>query len=102
MTIIVDVVDINECESNPCEDGGTCTDATNRYSCKCLPGYTDKNCQTSMSEKHRSYICLHHMTYYMVAVMSFVNKYMHNNNTGMKNISLVCSTYLIGRKHCSN
>jgi len=55
-----------------------------------------------MSEKHRSYICLHHMTYYMVAVMSFVNKYMHNNNTGMKNISLVCSTYLIGRKHCSN
>jgi hypothetical protein len=41
------VTDINECASNPCQNGGTCTDLINNYSCACVPGYTDKNCQTS-------------------------------------------------------
>ena len=36
-------LDINECESNPC-DYGNCTDLVNNYSCSCIPGYTDRNC----------------------------------------------------------
>ena len=40
------VVDINECASNPCKNGGSCTDAVNEYTCKCVAGYTDENCQT--------------------------------------------------------
>ena len=45
------LVDINECKSNPCENGGTCTDGVNRYTCKCSPGYTDATCQKqSMSD----------------------------------------------------
>ena len=47
-TIVFYVVDIIECDSNPCENGGTCTDAVNGYTCKCVAGYTDRNCQTGV------------------------------------------------------
>ena len=42
------VVDIIECNSNPCTNGGTCTDRVNRYICKCRAGYTGTNCETGM------------------------------------------------------
>ena len=45
---IIDVVDIDDCKSNPCENGGACTDGVNNYTCKCTPGYTGDNCKTSM------------------------------------------------------
>jgi hypothetical protein len=38
--------DINECASNPCENGGSCTDNVNGYSCTCIGGYTGINCET--------------------------------------------------------
>ena len=40
------MADKNECESNPCKHSGTCTDALNRYTCNCAPGFTDSNCET--------------------------------------------------------
>ena len=46
---IVLFVDPNECESYPCENGGTCTDAVNRYTCKCQNGYTGVSCEIGMS-----------------------------------------------------
>ena len=39
--------DINECASNPCENGGNCTDGENNYYCYCVTGYSGKNCETS-------------------------------------------------------
>ena len=39
-------LDINECSSTPCQNGGTCTDAVNSYTCACVPGYTGTNCET--------------------------------------------------------
>ena len=30
--------DIDDCESNPCQHGGTCTDLVNGFSCDCPPG----------------------------------------------------------------
>ena len=41
------VTDINECSSNPCLNGGSCTDKINGYTCSCQPGYTGAQCQTS-------------------------------------------------------
>ena len=41
------VLDINECLSNPCKNGGTCTDFINYYSCQCAAGYSGVNCETS-------------------------------------------------------
>ena len=49
------VVDIDECESNPCENGGTCADAVNGYSCECAPGFTDANCKTGTYEHLHRY-----------------------------------------------
>ena len=39
-------VDIDECESNPCENGGTCTDMEDGYSCACESGFTGPECET--------------------------------------------------------
>jgi len=36
---------INECNSNPCQNGGTCRDAINAFSCVCPTGYTGVTCQ---------------------------------------------------------
>ena len=32
--------------SNPCENGGNCTDGINEYICTCIPGYTGIDCET--------------------------------------------------------
>ena len=39
-------VDIDECDSSPCEHESTCMDAVNGYTCTCTDGYTGVNCQT--------------------------------------------------------
>ena len=41
--------DIDECASNPCQNGGTCADDVNRYDCTCEAGYTGSDCETSRS-----------------------------------------------------
>jgi len=40
-------VDINECASSPCVNGGSCVDAINGYTCSCVAGYTGVLCETS-------------------------------------------------------
>ena len=41
------IPDIDECAPNPCQNGGTCTDKVNAYTCNCLAGYQGTNCETS-------------------------------------------------------
>ena len=43
--------DIDECDSSPCENGGTCTDQANGYICGCVAGFTGVTCQTSKSHQ---------------------------------------------------
>ena len=38
-------LDVDDCESNPCLNGGNCTDGLNDYTCSCLPGNTTRNCE---------------------------------------------------------
>jgi hypothetical protein len=33
---------VDECEEDPCQNGGTCVDEVGSYHCKCLPGYEGK------------------------------------------------------------
>ena len=39
--------DINECESDPCHNGGQCIDEVNGYTCLCAVGYTGTRCEIS-------------------------------------------------------
>ena len=39
-------LDYAGCQSNPCENNGTCTDDVNNYQCECIEGYTGVNCET--------------------------------------------------------
>ena len=41
--------DIDDCENDPCENGGTCVDAFSGFVCDCAEGYEGATCQYSMS-----------------------------------------------------
>ena len=43
------VIDIDECSSNPCENGGTCIDGDNLYMCDCPTGFNGGNCESKFS-----------------------------------------------------
>ena len=38
------MTDIDDCDHNPCENGGTCIDGINAYSCECDAGYFGDIC----------------------------------------------------------
>ncbi|XP_060928675.1 delta-like protein C [Limanda limanda] len=40
-------IETNECDSNPCKNGGSCKDLVNEYSCACPQGFYGKNCEVS-------------------------------------------------------
>lgn len=41
---------IDDCASNPCNNGGTCTDLKDDISCACPAGYSDKYCEKEDDE----------------------------------------------------
>ena len=41
-------VNIDDCESTPCLNGGVCTDGDNSYTCSCSNGYTGSECETEV------------------------------------------------------
>src|SRR4051812_11985156 len=42
--------DINECASLPCQNGGTCTDGVNSFTCTCTAGFQGLLCATNVNE----------------------------------------------------
>ncbi|XP_067868625.1 protein crumbs homolog 1-like isoform X1 [Heterodontus francisci] len=43
-------VNIDECESDPCMNKGTCEDQINGFQCHCAPGFTGVMCQIDINE----------------------------------------------------
>merc|ERR1719400_2156533 len=48
----------DECASNPCQNGGTCKDGFNTYTCTCVPGYTGHDCKEDDCKLKDDDICL--------------------------------------------
>lgn len=46
-------LEIDECESMPCQNNATCTDLLNGYNCTCSPGYTGIECATGKPSWYR-------------------------------------------------
>ena len=42
--------EIDECASNPCENGGSCVDDVGSFLCNCSAGYSDFVCSTGRSD----------------------------------------------------
>ena len=43
--ILILFPDVDECSSQPCQNGGVCEDLIDSYACTCQPGFTGLNCQ---------------------------------------------------------
>ena len=39
------ISDVDECQSSPCKNGGTCLNQQAGYSCKCKDGYSGEHCE---------------------------------------------------------
>ncbi|XP_071475575.1 sushi, nidogen and EGF-like domain-containing protein 1 isoform X1 [Marmota flaviventris] len=42
-------LDVNECASHPCQNGGTCTNGVNSFSCECPAGFRGPTCESALS-----------------------------------------------------
>ncbi|XP_054998949.1 protein crumbs homolog 2 [Sorex araneus] len=51
-------VDVDECASRPCHNGGSCQDLPNGFQCRCVDGYTGLTCQQDVDDC-ASGPCLH-------------------------------------------
>ncbi|XP_048590407.1 delta-like protein D isoform X2 [Nematostella vectensis] len=40
----------DNCQRNPCFNGGSCTDRVYGYTCACAPGYTGNNCEENVND----------------------------------------------------
>ena len=46
-------LDIDDCKSDPCLNGGTCKDGINSFSCQCAEGFDGSTCENSMYIFHQ-------------------------------------------------
>ena len=45
--ILFIVSDIDDCPGHDCQNGGTCVDGVNTFTCNCADGYDGNKCQNS-------------------------------------------------------
>ena len=50
---LMSIVEINECNSSPCGNGGNCGDDLNSYTCGCVTGYIGMNCESGTVAWHK-------------------------------------------------
>ncbi|XP_072331027.1 sushi, nidogen and EGF-like domain-containing protein 1 isoform X3 [Scyliorhinus torazame] len=47
-------IDVDECSSYPCRNGGTCRDGQNAFTCQCPAGFTEMLCETDIDDCERN------------------------------------------------
>ena len=53
------VSDIDDCVNIVCDNGGTCVDGVNSYTCSCVPGFTGISCQSGNQSEHKLSWCMY-------------------------------------------
>lgn len=51
-------INIDDCMSDPCQNGGTCIDGIDTYSCECAPGFEGSHCEENRNECALN-VCVH-------------------------------------------
>ena len=46
--------DEDNCALGPCENGGSCIDDVNSYTCNCITGFIGEHCETGETERSAS------------------------------------------------
>ncbi|KAK3706248.1 hypothetical protein RRG08_056467 [Elysia crispata] len=52
-------INTDDCRENPCQNGGTCHDLINGFSCACVQGFEGDNCEEDKDECAISGLCRH-------------------------------------------
>ena len=55
-------INIDDCDGNVCQNGGTCVDGINTYTCKCPPNWTGRYCLENVDECALNNPCQNHGT----------------------------------------
>lgn len=50
LSLSFSLADVDDCQSEPCENGGTCIDKIDSFLCLCLPSYGGDTCEKGESE----------------------------------------------------
>jgi hypothetical protein len=75
-------VEISSCQSNPCHNGGTCTDLDNSFACHCPDGYVDTVCSKGESSMFA-------ITFILLTILASVVSRLypygpHNNDSALR------------------
>ena len=51
--MIAVLLDVDECNSSPCQNNGSCLERVNGFECGCMSGYTGEKCESGNVMKVR-------------------------------------------------
>ena len=66
-------LNVDDCASNPCKNGGQCVDGVAEYECRCLPGFQGLRCEIDTDECqsapcHNNGTCVEHVNSFTLVV----------------------------------